>query len=869
MTLLVMAIGLRASNLTYNTSKTGQAILIDGKLNEEAWSNAEWGGNFQMHYPYDNKIASEKTEFAVLHDNDFLYVAIKSYDSQPDKIVNRLTRRDDLDGDWVAIQFDSYHDLQTAYEFQVSVAGTKSDNFFSNDGDDQDGSWDPIWWVKTSRTDYGWVAEMKIPLSQFRFVSKEEQVWGLQLERFLFREDEKSIWAPTKRDAPGWVHHFGEMHGLNGIQPKKVFDLTPYTVGSFDSYKAEDGNPFQDGSDFNGSVGLDGKVGITNNLTLDFTINPDFGQVEADPSTVNLSGFEQFFSERRPFFVEGSNIIDFPFFFGGGDLGDENLFYSRRIGRNPHHYPDLGDNEYAKVPNFTRIIGAAKVTGRTEGGLNIGISESVTANEKALIQNEAGEQRKESVEPMTNYTVARVQQDFGEGNTLLGGMVTSTNRINKEAHLNYIHDNAYSAGIDLMHQWKDKTWFAEAKTGFSYVEGDKVALLETQESPTHNFQRPDATHVSLDSNRTSLSGNSSSIAFGKQGGGRFRFVASTYLKTPGFETNDIGYVRQVDDIITLLWGGYQITEPFSIFRSLNFNMDHWTGSDFGGAFNGQGLSSNVFMNFKNNYGLGIGVNIEGEQTATKHLRGGPAYVLPGGVSQWVWIGSDDRKKVHVSGHYSHFRVLDQAGGRHGFNVNFRVNPTKRIEFKIQPSYSIRTYDQQYVAELDYNNDKRYVLARISQETMSMSLRLNINITPDLSIQYWGQPFVGTGKYTEYKRVTDARNETYESRFETFSDEQTIHYIDADDNEMVGIDETGDGAIDYSFDQPNFNSKIFLSNAVLRWEYMPGSTLFLVWSQNRENFDGYPDFNFNQNVEQMFNFKPHDTFLIKLSYRIGV
>ena len=315
-----------------------------------------------------------------LFDDDNIYAAFKAFDTSPDSIVNRLTRRDEPDGDLVAVIFDSFHDLRTAFLFGIASSGVKYDQMLTNDGDNEDSSWDPNWWVKTSVNSEGWIAEMKIPFSQVRFEKNSGDTWGLEVVRDLYRKNETSFWQHIPKDAPGLVHMFGELAGLEQIKPRKIFDVTPYGVAKLETFKAEPGNPFlakgrRQG--FNG--GIDAKIGVTNNMTMDLTINPDFGQVEADPSEVNLSAYETFFSERRPFFIEGNNITNFNLGIGDGDVGNDNLFYSRRIGRRPQGYPDLEDGMYADVPNFTTIIGAAKLTGKTKNGLSLGFVEAVTS----------------------------------------------------------------------------------------------------------------------------------------------------------------------------------------------------------------------------------------------------------------------------------------------------------------------------------------------------------------------------------------------------------------------------------------------------------------------------------------------------------
>jgi len=411
---------------TYKTIEVSIPPEIDGWLNDDAWEAVEWEGDFQMFEPYDDRPASQETRFKVLFDRENIYIGIRAFDTAPDSIVQRLTRRDDIDGDNVAFQLDSYHDLQTSFSFFVSASGSKFDAFQSDNGDNMDDTWNPIWWVKTQVDNQGWCAEAKIPFSQLRFDRHSDGIWGFQVAREIFRNSETSLWQAMSKEDPGWVHLLGELHGLSDIRPKKQAELIPYLVAGNNWYEKEEGNPFcEEGYTPLYNTGLDAKLGITNNFTLDLSVNPDFGQVEADPSEVNLTAFESYFEEQRPFFIEGKNIFDFNMtIFNMG-----NLFYSRRVGRRPCYYPDLQEGEYAKMPEFTKILGAAKITGKTKNGLSVGIMESLTAAEKAEIDFK-GERRFETVEPMSNYLTGRVSKEFNKGNTKLGGMFTSTHRFN-------------------------------------------------------------------------------------------------------------------------------------------------------------------------------------------------------------------------------------------------------------------------------------------------------------------------------------------------------------------------------------------------------------------------------------------------------
>ncbi|MGQ8335273.1 DUF5916 domain-containing protein [Sunxiuqinia sp. A32] len=848
----------------YTTKYLGDdEITIDGNPNEIAWAKASWLNDFIQFEPYEGIAPSQKTEFAILYDQNYIYVAFIAYDSSPDSIVQRMTRRDAMDGDFVAIQFDSYHDKRTAFSFLVSAAGIKSEFIVSNDGEREDKTWDPIWWVKTSNDEKGWYAEMKIPLTQLRFEESDDYTWGLQVGRYVFRKDELSLWQQVSKKQSGWVSLYGELTGLKNIKPQKVLAIMPYIVARTDRFEKDASNPFTaTGKDSKLNVGLDGKIGLTNNLTMDFTVNPDFGQIEADPSEVNLTTFETFFEEKRPFFIEGKNILNFPLMFGDGDLADENLFYSRRIGRRPHHTPDIDDSHYMEIPEFTSIAGAAKITGKTKNGLSVGFLESVTTEEFANISN--GIAYEEKVEPLTNYMVGRMQKDFDEGNTVIGGMFTAVNRKINDDHLDFLHTAAYTGGFDVVHKWKNKIWEVSLSSYFSHVQGSEEAITETQKSWTHNFQRPDANHVSLDTTRTSLTGQGGKCVLGKFGG-KFKFMLATAWKSPELELNDIGFMRQADNIMEVVWIGYRIYEPFSIFRNYSINFNQWLNWNFDGEQTGPGGNINMHMQFKNYWYLSMGGNINGESLETTELRGGPALLTPGYKNIWAYIGTNEQKKLSFDSHFNILRGNEKNNWKHeNYSVGFKYLPTKNLKITISPEYSINKKELQYIDQFEHNSTTDYIFGTIDQKTLSMSIRLNYNITPDLSIQYWGQPFIASGKYNSLKKITNSRANDYTDRFHTFTNEE-IQFNSS--NDLYSIFKSGAEEL-YTIENPNFNVKEFLSNMVVRWEYLPGSTLFLVWSQNRNQDDSSGNFNLKNNLDELFDTKPYNVFLLKLSYRFG-
>jgi hypothetical protein len=848
----------------YTTRKVNpHPPVIDGFMNDDVWERVEWQGDFTQQRPYDGDPPSQQTAFKILYDDANLYVFIRAYDTEPDKIARIMSRRDYFSGDMVEINIDSDFDQQTAFSFTAMASGVKGEEAVCEDGNNWDSSWNPVWYLATSMDDEGWNAEMKIPFSQLRFGNKEEHVWGLQVMRHLFRKEERSHWQYIPQDAPGLVHLFGELHGIRDIKPRHQVEIVPYTVAKTQRFQKEVGNPFADGSLSSLSGGLDGKIGITNDLTLDLTVNPDFGQVEADPSVVNLTAFETYFTEQRPFFVEGKNIFDFR----ATDVivinrfNSDNLFYSRRIGRSPQHEPDIEDDAYMDMPEATNILGAFKLSGKTKDGLSIGILESVTAEEKADIDY-LGQRRQESVEPLTNYFVGRLQKDFDKGSTILGGMVTAVNRNITNPNMNYLHRAAYTGGFDFSHKWKDRTYYIGVKGMFSHVRGDKEAILETQTSSARYFQRPDADHVSVDSNRTSLSGYGGTVKFGKRGNGRIVFESSFTLRSPGFEINDAGYMRYADIINHGSWMGYYIRSPFSIFRCVYTNFNYWVHWNFAGELLSQHQNINFAMQFKNYWWLNGSFTHNGQTLSPDMLRGGPSFILPGNWSGQLNIESDTRQKFYFyfGGYYR--KGEDASSSTQSYWCGGTLRPTDALTFSVYPSYDIEENTLQYITTEELDEDTRYIFSRIDQKTVSVTLRLNYSITPDLSIQYYGQPFVSAGKYANIKRITDPQAAAYRDRYCTFTGQEIA--FDADEN-VYNLDENNDRAVDYSIDNPDFNFRQFRSNLVVRWEYSPGSTLYFVWSQSRTSDVADGRFAYGQDMRDLFRVHPHNIILLKFNH----
>jgi hypothetical protein len=848
--------------VTYKAAEVqGKAPVIDGHLNDKAWLAAKWDNDFTQYEPYDGKAPSQKTAFKIMFDNNNLYVAIRCFDTDPSKIEKILSRRDKTDGDWVGIGIDSYNDKLTGFVFSANAVGVKWDGKFTND-DNLDDTWNPVWYVKTSIDSLGWIAEMRIPLSQLRFAKVKNHVWGLQIIRKIYRLQEMDLWSPQAKSESGWVSHWGELTGIDNIHPKKEIALTPYALGKLTTSEKEAGNPFATGVTPGYSLGLDGKIAVTNDLTLNFTINPDFGQVEADPSVVNLSAFESYFPERRPFFVEESNIFNFPLS-AGGDFGLDNLFYSRRIGRSPHNYPDLSSGEYAKVPEATRILGAFKLSGKTQNGWSIGVLESLTQNTKATVDS-AGIRSKQSIEPMTNYFNTRIQKDIHQGKTIIGGMVTATNRFIKDSSLMYLPTAAYSAGIDFQTYWKDKTYRLSAKAYGSSLSGSTEAITNEQESSRRYYQKPDGTRK-LDTTLRLLQGTGASTEFSKIGG-HWQFGVSASMLSPGLELNDQGYMRIADMIKQGISTSYELWEPFSIFRSMRIGLGQHSGYDFFGRRTFSGYSFHFSTQFKNFWRFNLGTYRSGRELDRHELRGGPSILKPSGWSFWTNVGTDGRKKL-VGGISFSTGKGDQQFSK-SVSMNFRISyrPISALKLSISPGYSNSTNDFKYVSTEELHGRDIYVVSSIEQTVFSTSLRVNFSLTPDLSLEYWGQPFLFSGNYSGFKKVIDPDNKDFNAQFHKYNSNE-ISYDEASNQYLV--DDNGDGNTDFTLANPNFSFMEFRSNMVLRWEFVPGSTFFFVWSQERSNYNNDGNFDFSGGFNYLFQAHPTNVFLLKFSYRFSM
>jgi Domain of unknown function (DUF5916)/Carbohydrate family 9 binding domain-like len=817
----------------YTTSRlVTSKPVIDGKLNDECWTKGSWASNFRQWIPKEGAKPTYQTEMNLQYDDKNLYVAFRCFDGEPKKILRQAGVRDDFAGDMVGVNFDSYHDYRTGFEFTITAWGQKIDLVLFNP-DNWDLNWNAVWKAKTGLEDSAWVAEYEIPLSQLRYSGKDEQVWGMHVWRWISRLQEESDWEIQSKTGPGVLFNFGELHGIKGLKKAGRLEIMPYTLGELKTIKTEAGNPFADkGRVWSGNAGLDAKIGISSNFTVDLTVNPDFGQVESDPSVMNLTAFETFYEEKRPFFLEGLTIFDYKF-------DDQSLFYSRRIGHSPSRIIAPNDNLFVNAPDKTSILSAVKISGTTSKGLSVGLIQSVTANEFATLSDRSGNQTKTKVEPLTSYTVARIQKGYNAGNTVVGGMLTSTNRAIDSENPEALSNDAYTGGLDLLHHWKDKEFYVDARLIGSYINGSTRAITALQQSSARYYQRPGADYLKYDTTATHLSGWGGKLLIGKGSKGLWKYSTGATWLSPGLELNDLGYMNTSDQINQENVVSYQIIQPASIFLTYSVNLEQFNTWNFNGQYLGSGAHISFTSSFKNQWGFATNLIYHSKALDTKILRGGYDMIMPYSVTCFGSVNSDPSKKFTGNVLYSYEYRGNNSAASYQLEPGITYRPISNLKLGLTLNY-INNHDiLQYITTIDLLPDNRYILGTINQKTLGLTFRADLNLTPEFSIQYYGSPFISRGSYSQIKYITDPNARRLEDRYTDY-------------------------ALPLSTD-PDFNFHEFRSNLVAKWEYRLGSFLYLVWSSERSGNTTDSHASLTQSYKQLKSIFPNNIFLIKLNY----
>lgn len=849
---------------SFTAHRLDHPLRVDAQLNEAIYQQPAIT-NFIQIDPDNGSPATEKTEVWIGYDDDALYVGARCWDSQPDSIVGLLGRRDNFqNSDEFQVAIDAYNDNRSGYFFVVNPSGAVKDGAISNDSRFDD-NWDGIWDAHTRIDDQGWTVEMRIPFSQLRFNKQKEYVWGIGLGRRIQRKSEHALITWSPRDEYGIVSKFAYLEGIANINPPRRLEFIPYITSGYDHLPAQNDNPFYHGKDIYRRLGGDIKIGLGSNLTIDATFNPDFGQVESDPATLNLSDFETYYSEKRPFFVEGSSIFNFgsggPRNQYGFNFSEPDFFYSRRIGQPPHGWANTSG--WVKAPTNSTILGATKLSGKIGNDISVGGLFAVTDREFAKI-NESGEHRRDEIEPLTTYSLIRSLKEYNKGDQGLGIIATGLNRSFKADYLqDILAEQSYGLGVDVWTFFgQDRGWAASGWLGHTRVSGTTTYLENLQQSSQHYFQKPDADHVAVDTTLTTMSGWAGRFLLNKEKGDVIFNLGFGFID-PFFDSNDMGLTFRTDRINAHQVIGYAWRDPGKVLRSAYINLAHSTNHNFVGEkinemyffFGGTQLLN--YWNFHLFSGIGP------RTINDSQLRGGPSVVSPAGYFGNLSVSSDFRKNL-VYGTSVRGGGTSYGAYSYGFNLWANLKIGTRFSMKVEPGYRFNRTLDQYIMTIDDSSrvemyGKRYIVAQLDNETFSASIRLNYTFTPRLSLQAYIQPFVSSGYYTDYKEFARPRSYEFTHYDSTgqrikFNDETYEYYI-------------GSGG-DHDLD-PRFRYSSFIANAVLRWEFRPGSTLYFVWTRNASEWNTQGKLDLNSGLNNLLSLTASNLIAIKVTYWFDV
>jgi hypothetical protein len=838
-------------------------IRIDGRLDDPGWQQVPVTGDFVQRFPHDGAAPSHATEFRVVYDDQAIYVGVRAHDSAPAEIRSLLTRRDQASAsDSILVGLDTYGDRRTAFVFGINPAGVQRDLLIFDDTQSDD-SWDAVWSGAAAIDDQGWTAELRIPLSQLRFSAGDRQRWGLQVVRTVGRSREESAWSPWPRTSSQVVSRFGVLEGIAGLRPGRRLELLPYVTSGLAMAAVDPGDPFAAAVAGRLDVGLDLKYGLSSAFTLAAAVNPDFGQVEADPSHVNLSALEIFLPEKRPFFLEGTDIFRFGLQQGNG--AGEGLFYTRRIGA-PPHLDGRAAATYADQPAATTIYGAAKISGKTEGGWSIGVLEAVTAEERATLAEPDGAREALVVEPLSNYAVVRVLRTLREGRSTVAGVVTSVHRHLETPELAArLHDQAYSGGVDASHRFGGERWGTSAKLYGSWVHGSPEALLYDQTRIRHLYQRPDAHHLTLDPTRTSLAGAGLLWDLGRWNHPRWNFGAGGDVRSAGLELNDLGFQHGADFAVQWLWLGYRDQVPSAQVVSWGAEGSVFAAADTSPLLTGAGGNVSAYVTLANYWNLAGGGNLNHNRWDVAALRGGPRLRAEDAWSVWGNLSSDGRKRVSAGSSAWLSRRPASDSWRASLGAWVWIQARSNLEVRLGPELSTGVEDRQYVATLeDPAGAPAYLFARLDQVTAAMTVRAGWTFSPRLSLQLYAQPFLASGGYRALKLAADTYARDYAGRFDVLGPDRV--------REVEGtyqIDRDGDGVADLALGRPDFTVRQLRSNLVLRWEYRPGSAVFLIWSHGRSGFDDDGRLRPGHDLAELGRERGEHVVMVKANYWMGL
>jgi uncharacterized protein DUF5916 len=841
-------------------SVSGAASLpaVDGRLDDVAWTSAPLASDFVQQSPDPGAAATQRTEARVIVGADAIYVAMRMHDNAPDSIVGTLARRDYVGySDWAHVILDSRRDRRTAFRFAVNPSGVKRDGFIMADSEwSEDYAWDAVWDAAVRRDSTGWTAEFRIPLSQLRFAAAagdKGSEWGIEFQRDLARRAERTLWAPVPASGSQFVSLFGTLSGVRTSSAKRRLEFTPYAVARARSANTDPGNPLHDVRSQDAVAGADFKIGITSDLTLTGTVNPDFGQVEADPSQVNLTGGETFFAERRPFFTEGSNLFQFSLGWGEWIYGGEQLFYSRRIGRTPQlDYPDSAEFTSAAEP--TRLLAAGKLSGRAFGW-NVGVLSATTAQETGRYTHNAGTSR-HIIEPLTHYGVYRLGRDFSEGRGSVSVIGTSTHRQLDASSVRDLHGSAFVGGVEGRRRFSRDRLSITGNLFASRVAGSTEAIAETQTSFRHLFQRDPVT-MHLDSSATSLTGLSTNLQLSKNQG-TWQFAVSARAATRGFDVNDLGFMNSSNLARTGGWIGRERVTPTAHTRRWASYVNWWAQSAIIGGGSLAGANWFNWVVFPNHWEVNGAIEHFFDGASQTVLRGGPVVRTSGYWLASYRLATDPRRRLSWT-----FDVAGSPTNPDGSRFTRAtpgavIRPAPQAEVQLQPSLEWSRNAFQFVDKPETNAGIQYLVGDLRQRTLSVTARGSYAFTANLTIQAYAQPFLSTGHFAQVGDVVAPMGRRASDRLDYLtpaaSSAETVTYA------------TSRGVI--TIDNPDFSIGSLNANLVVRWEYRPGSTFYAVWNQGRDDSRARGDAGFSELSRQLWSTPATHVLLVKWSHYLG-
>jgi uncharacterized protein DUF5916 len=842
------------------------SIAINGHLDEASWTGAVPATSFTQTDPAEGRPATERSEVRVLISQEALYIGARLYDREPGRVRPALARRDDsVEADEFDVYLDTFHDHLSGVRFRLTPGGATLDGILASSAQtsSEDDSWDPVWESATQLDSLGWTAELKIPLSQLRYNSTPDGTWGIQFYRKILRKGEEDWFAFVPKSEVSGVSRYGHLVGLGALRAQRRLELAPYVLAKADYAPTPSGHPFRSGQDYHGSAGLDLKYGLTSDLTLNATVNPDFGQVEVDPAVVNLSAFETFFPEKRPFFIEGADVFRFGGIRASNSFGFPEFFFSRRIGREPQRNLSGNGVSFLDAPTETSIRVAAKLSGRTRSGWSLGVLDGVTAGEKARFVDDAGARVTAPVEPLTNYFVGRIRKDLRDGNSTVGLIATAVNRDQGDPELmSLLRGSAYLVGVDFTNSWANRVWSLDGNIGISTVGGSPAAIARTQRSSARYYQRPDATSFHFDSTRTSLTGYAYQLALGKNSGRHWLGGLVYQEVSPAFEANDLGFESNAAQrgVSTALQ--YQETQPGRLFRNhyaYAFSNHLW---NFDGNLTYGSYGLILQAQFANFWSLKVRGDYAPPAYDDALTRGGPLARLPTFRDVQLTLNSDSRKTARLTANLTQaWTAADEQRTNADLTLSFR--PSTALRLSLGPAFTRRHNLSQYVTTVTdpvaaATFGSRYLFATIDQTEISMVTRMDWTFAPTLSFQLYLQPLISAGDFTDLKEFV--RPGTYD--FAVYGRDKGVATRTASGTEI----DPGDGGATFTVPDQNFTIRSLRANAVLRWEWRPGSTLFLVWQQNRENDTAIGNLRLGRDIDALFSGgESRNLLAVKASY----